>query len=178
VQRTTKWVAAGLAAGVAVIIAGGVGAGPASSQIGPVFSQDGHDGELTGSTRDQAVAAALKATGGGTVTDTETGDDGAAYGVEVLISGGREVEVNMDRNLSVIGQEAGNDRGDDDELTGAIRDRVIAAALKATGGGTVTDTETGDDGAAYGVEIRLADGREVEVNLDRNLNVIGQEVDD
>jgi uncharacterized membrane protein YkoI len=179
VQRTTKWVAAGLATGVALAIAGGVGAGPASSQSGPFPWQSGDDDqELTGSTRDQAVAAALKATGGGTVTDTETGDDGAAYGVEVLLSGGREVEVNLDRNLSVIGQETDDDSGDDDELTGAIRDQVIAAALKATGGGTVTDTETGDDGAAYGVEVRLADGREVEVNLDRNLNVIGQEADD
>jgi uncharacterized membrane protein YkoI len=179
VQRRTKWVAAAVATGVAVAIAGGVGAGPASSQSGPFPWQSGDDDqELTGSTRDQAVAAALKATGGGTVTDTETGDDGAAYGVEVLLSGGREAEVNLDRNLSVIGQETDDDSGDDEELTGAIRDQVIAAALKATGGGTVTDTETGDDGAAYGVEVRLADGREVEVNLDRNLNVIGQEADD
>ena len=28
----------------------------------------------------------------------------------------------------------------------------------ATGGGTVLETEAGDDGAAYGVEIRLGDG--------------------
>jgi uncharacterized membrane protein YkoI len=179
VQRTTKWVVAALATGVAVAIAGGIGAGPASSQSGPLPWQSGDDDqELTGSTRDRAVAAALKATGGGTVTETESGDDGAAYGVEVLVSAGREFEVNMDRNLNVLGQEVDDDSGDDDELTGAIRDQVIAAALKATGGGTVTDTETGDDGAAYGVEVLLADGREVEVNLDRNLNVISQEVDD
>lgn len=167
--RRAKWVAAALAAGVAVVIAGSAGAGPA-------VSQSGDDQELTGSTRDQAVDAALKATGGGTVTETEMGDDGAAFGVEVLSSGGREVEVNLDRSLNVIGQEA--DEGDDGELTGAIRDQVVAAALKATGGGTVTDTEMGDDGAAYGVEVLLSDGREVEVNLDRNLNVISQETDD
>ncbi len=168
-QRTTRWVGAALAAGVAVIIAGGVGAGSA-------VSQTGDDQELTGSTRDQAVDAALKATGGGTVTETELGDDGAAYGVEVLSSGGREVEVNLDQNLNVIGQEGDDD--DDQELTGSIRDQVVAAALQATGGGTVTDTELEDGGAGYEVEVLMADGREVEVNLDRNLNVTGQELDD
>jgi uncharacterized membrane protein YkoI len=69
--------------------------------------------------------------------------------------------------------------GDDDEpLTGSILEQATAAALAHTGGGTVTETEAGDDGAAYGVEIRLPDGREVEVHLDEDFNVIGQEDDD
>jgi uncharacterized membrane protein YkoI len=69
--------------------------------------------------------------------------------------------------------------GDDDRpLTGATLDRATAAALAYTGGGTVTETEAGDDGAAYGVEVRLPDGREVEVNLDADFNVIGREDDD
>lgn len=42
----------------------------------------------------------------------------------------------------------------------------------------VTETEIGDDGAAYGVEVRLGDNSEVEVNLDENCQVIGQEADD
>jgi hypothetical protein len=42
----------------------------------------------------------------------------------------------------------------------------------------VLETEAGDDGAAYGVEIRTEDGRTVEVNLDEDFNVIGQETDD
>ncbi len=46
--------------------------------------------------------------------------------------------------------------------------------LTRTGGGTVIETETGDDGAAYSVEIRLADGAEVEVELDENFDVIGR----
>jgi hypothetical protein len=108
-QRTTRWVAAGLAAGVAVIVAGGLGAGPA-------VSQSSDDQELTGSIRDRAVGAALKATGGGTVTDTEMGDDGAAYGVEVLLSDGRQVEVNLDRELNVIGQEADDDSVGESEV--------------------------------------------------------------
>ena len=69
--------------------------------------------------------------------------------------------------------------GDDDRpLTGADLDKAVAAALAETGGGTVVETETGDDGAAYGVEIRLADGRVVEVNLNQNFQVIGQQNDD
>ena len=42
----------------------------------------------------------------------------------------------------------------------------------------MTETETGDDGAAYSVEVRMADGSQVEVNLDENFNVIGQATDD
>ncbi len=113
--RNTKWIAAALAAGVVVVVAGGFGAGPASSQIGPIVSPGDDDQELTGSIRDQAIDAALKATGGGTVTETEMGDDGAAYGVEVLLPDGREVEVDLDRNLNVIRQEADDDSNEADD---------------------------------------------------------------
>ena len=40
------------------------------------------------------------------------------------------------------------------------------------------ETEAGDDNAAYGVEVRLPDGRQVEINLDRSFKVIGQEADE
>jgi hypothetical protein len=69
--------------------------------------------------------------------------------------------------------------GDNDEpLTGATLARATAAALEHTGGGKVVETETGDGGAAYGVEVQLAGGRQVEVELDENFEVIGQETDD
>jgi hypothetical protein len=70
--------------------------------------------------------------------------------------------------------------GDDDDqpLTGSTRDRAVNAALEHTGGGTVVETEAGDDGAAYGVEIRLESGSQVEVELDEDFDVIGQEADD
>lgn len=44
--------------------------------------------------------------------------------------------------------------------------------------GEVIETETGDDGAAYGVEVRKDDGSVVEVNLDESFEVIGTEADD
>jgi uncharacterized membrane protein YkoI len=68
--------------------------------------------------------------------------------------------------------------GRDVQLSGTAYEKAAQAALAHVGGGTVTDTETGDDGAAYGVEIRLANGREVEVSLDANFNVISVENDD
>jgi hypothetical protein len=77
------------------------------------------------------------------------------------------------------GAAIANGVGDADEpLTGSALERASAAAIEHTGGGTVIDTEAGDDGAAYGVEIRLPDGRVVEVALDEGFNVVGQEADD
>ena len=97
-QRRTKWIAT---AGLAVAMAGGIAAAAADGDT---------DQELTGSTRDRAVAAALAATGGGTVLETEGGDDGAAYGVEVRLADGRQVEVSLDAGFKVIGQVADEDR--------------------------------------------------------------------
>ncbi|HSO53357.1 MAG TPA: hypothetical protein VL330_11530, partial [Actinomycetes bacterium] len=98
-----KWIAA---AGLAVAMVGGIAAASADGDS---------DQELTGSTRDQAVIAALAATGGGTVLETEAGDDGAAYGVEVRLPDGRQVEVNLDESFKVVGQEADEDKPGEDE---------------------------------------------------------------
>jgi uncharacterized membrane protein YkoI len=78
------------------------------------------------------------------------------------------------------GDDDGANEGTDSDqpLTGSDRDRAAAAALEAVGGGTVTEVEIGDDGAAYGVEIRADDGSQVEVMLDGDFTVIGTEADD
>jgi uncharacterized membrane protein YkoI len=75
-----------------------------------------------------------------------------------------------------VGIAASSD--DDQPLTGNDLDRATAAALEHVGGGTVIETEAGDDGAAYGVEIRREDGSVVEVSLDERFQVIGTEGDD
>ena len=81
--------------------------------------------------------------------------------------------------LAVAGGGAAIASGDDDApITGSALDRAVTAALEATGGGTVTETEMGDDGAAYSVEVRLDDGTQVEVNLDSDFTVIGRSADD
>ena len=76
----------------------------------------------------------------------------------------------------VIANAGGNDS--DTPLSGTDLERATQAALEHTGGGTVIESEIGDDGAAYGIEIRRDDGSVVEVNLDAAFNVIGAEADD
>lgn len=71
-----------------------------------------------------------------------------------------------------------NSPTDDQPLSGSALEKAAAAALQHTGAGTVVETEIGDGGAAYGVEIRLEDGRVIEVHLDAAFKVTGQEVDD
>jgi hypothetical protein len=68
--------------------------------------------------------------------------------------------------------------GDDNPPTGEPRDRAVAAAVAHVGGGEGTDTELGDGGAAYGVEVRKPDGTLVEVNLDQGYAVTHAEADD
>ena len=83
--------------------------------------------------------------------------------------------------LAVIGGSTGfavASSGDDEPLTGSALEQASAAALEHTGGGTVVETEVGDGGAAYGVEVRMDDGSVVEVSLDSSFQVIGQETDD
>lgn len=103
----TRWIAG--AVGAVAVIGGGTGTGLAASR-GADDSQP-----LTGSTRDRGVAAALAETGGGTVTETEAGDGGAAHGVEVRLEDGRHVEVDLDEAFNVIGQEADDDGPNDND---------------------------------------------------------------
>lgn len=62
-------------------------------------------------------------------------------------------------------------------ITGDALVRASAAALAETGGGRVTDTEVGDEDAYYEVEVTLDDGRQVDVALDRDFNVVGSKTD-
>jgi uncharacterized membrane protein YkoI len=69
--------------------------------------------------------------------------------------------------------------GDDSEapIEGQDLDRASAAALQHTGGGEVTETEVGDEESYYEVEVTLDDGSQVDVQLDRGFNVVGDEAD-
>jgi hypothetical protein len=104
-NKRAKWL---VAAGLAVAgVVGGAGAVMASN------AED--DAQLSGESRDRAIAAARAHVGEGEVTDTEIGDDGAAYGVEILKVDGVQVEVNLDRDYKVTGTEADDDSGSDDD---------------------------------------------------------------
>jgi uncharacterized membrane protein YkoI len=70
--------------------------------------------------------------------------------------------------------------GDDSEepITGSALDKASDAALEATGGGSVTETEVGDEESYYEVEVTLDDGSQTDVQLDRQFNVVGSAADE
>jgi uncharacterized membrane protein YkoI len=72
---------------------------------------------------------------------------------------------------------AGGDDATDTPITGAALDQAKAAALAHTGGGKVTGTEIGDEESYYEVEVTLADGSQVDVQLDKSFGVVGSESD-
>lgn len=72
------------------------------------------------------------------------------------------------------------DSDSDEQIGGAQADRAGEAAIDTLGGGTVTSVER-EDGASsgvYEVEVRQADGSQVEVHLDDRYETIGTEPDD
>jgi hypothetical protein len=71
--------------------------------------------------------------------------------------------------------------GDSEEqLTGPDAEKAKSAAIAAVGGGTVTEVER-DDGIGAGgfeVEVTREDGSQLEVHLDGDYNVVGQQADE
>ena len=107
-RRTTTIIGAG-AAVVAAIAVGTVVAAGANDD-------DATQRSITGDALRQASAAALAYTGGGTVTETEVGDEESMYEVEVTLANGDQVDVQLDENFDVVGGEPDHesDSGDDD----------------------------------------------------------------
>jgi hypothetical protein len=64
------------------------------------------------------------------------------------------------------------DDGEGTPITGEALTKASQAALAFTGGGTVTGTEVGDEESLYEVEVTLADGSQVDVQLDQNFVVV------
>jgi hypothetical protein len=60
----------------------------------------------------------------------------------------------------------------DQPITGAALSRASAAAIAHAGGGRVTGSEVGDEEGYYEVEITLSDGRQVDVHLGHDFNVL------
>jgi uncharacterized membrane protein YkoI len=73
----------------------------------------------------------------------------------------------------------------EERLTGPDAQKAKSAAIAVVGGGTLTEVERddGDDGygtsgGVYEVEVTRDDGSQVEVHLDGDYNVVGQEADE
>ena len=74
---------------------------------------DATEAPITGTALEEASAAALEHTGGGTVTGTEVGDEESLYEVEVSLDSGGQVDVQLDEAFNVVGSE-----GDDESEPG------------------------------------------------------------
>lgn len=108
-SRLTK-----LGAGAAALAAFALGGAAFAGAMGGDDS-DGADRALTGRTLEQATAAALGATGGGTVNETEfDSENRATYEVEVTKPNGSTVDVRLDESFGVVVIE-----GDGNEDEGA-----------------------------------------------------------
>ena len=70
--------------------------------------------------------------------------------------------------------------GGGEQVTGPTAEQAKAAALKAAGGGTVLEVEgqDGDGAGVYEVEVRRADGSQVEIHLDAAFEPVGTQADD
>ena len=72
---------------------------------------------------------------------------------------------------------AGGNDDSEGPITGPELDRASAAALAETGEGRVTETEVGDEDSFYEVEVTLDDGSQVDVQLDRDFQVVSSSTD-
>jgi len=111
----------------------------------------------------------------GEVSEVEFESD--VYEVEVE-KNGAEHEVTISAQTGeVLSVEDDEAEGADVPITGSALERASAAALAYIGEGRVTDSEIGDEEGYYEIEIRLNNGREADVHLDENFNVLSTEYD-
>jgi uncharacterized membrane protein YkoI len=90
----------------------------------------------------------------------------AAAGVTVAVAAG---------TFALVGAAR---RDSDTPITGPARARAAAAALAHTGGGRVTGTEVDDEESKYEIEVTIADGRRVDVQLDAEFRVVSTKTDE
>ena len=82
--------------------------------------------------------------------------------------------------LGAAGIAYANGGDSEEQLTGPEAEKAKSAAIAAVGGGTVTEVER-DDGngtGAFEVEVTREDGSQLEVHLDGDYNVVGQQADE
>lgn len=190
-KKRTIWITSAAAAGVLAI-----GATATAFAIGSDDADDRDDrAGVPAAEIDAASEAALAEVGAGTVTDVDVDDDDRhAYEVDVRLDAGGSVEVELDRDLNVVAvhdrgdddrDDDADDRGDDaddrddtgDDRDAAIdpadRQRAADAALAHADGGEVTEVERSDDADhAWEVEVRLANGGDLDVELDAAFAVV------
>ena len=94
-----------VAAAVAMLLLVGAGVAYATG--------DDSSAQWTGDNIEKAKSIALDHTNGGSVTETEVGDEEGYYEIEVTTDEGSQAEVHLDRNFDVLGTSADNENPDD-----------------------------------------------------------------
>jgi uncharacterized membrane protein YkoI len=82
--------------------------------------------------------------------------------------------------LSGAGIAYANGGDSEEQLSGPEAQKAKSAAIAAVGGGTVSEVER-DDGngtGAFEVEVTREDGSQLEVHLDSDYDVVGQQADE
>jgi len=72
----------------------------------------------------------------------------------------------------------GDDDASEKPITGDALQKASDAAVEEAGGGSVTDTEVGDEEGFYEVEVTRGDESQVDVHLNRDFSIVGSEDDD
>jgi hypothetical protein len=75
--------------------------------------------------------------------------------------------------MGIAGAAGSGEDSGDVSLSGSALTQASEAALAETGGGEVVDSEVEDEEGGYEVEVNLADGRQIEVELDDSFAVVG-----
>ena len=92
-----------------------------------------------------------------------------------LLGGGAIAAIAIGSGVTFVVAQGGDDG--EAPITGDALASASAAALAHTGGGRVTGTEVGDEESYYEVEVTLASGEQVDVQLDRSFDVVGAATD-
>ena len=99
-----------IAIGAASVLA----AGATAAGIAVAGGGDDNEAPIRGPALDKASSAALEATGEGTVTETEAGDEESYYEVEVTLDGGGQIDVQLDKSFNVVSSEGDRDGSGED----------------------------------------------------------------
>jgi uncharacterized membrane protein YkoI len=95
----------------------------------------------------------------------------------VAVLGGAAATIALTAGVGVASGVGGDDSSNV-PITGEALTKASALALQQTGDGRVTATEQGGDESYYQVEVTRADGSQVDVQLDKDFNVLSAKADD
>lgn len=169
-----------LAAAAVVTLAALGGVALASGDDSAEDTAEGPDVAITGNAFDAASQAALDYLGEGQVTDTEVGDEESYYEVEVTRDDGSQVDVQLDEDFNVVGDEQENETEENDAEDEA--DRPEANADEDEGAeDAAEDQSEGPDVAISGDPLTKASAKALEVvqqELGQNGKVSATEVGD